>query len=327
MRAIVMQEAGGPEVLELKDIAEPAPGYGQVRVRVHATAVNRADLVQRMGRYPAPPDCPPDILGLEYAGVVDAVGDGVSELSVGDRVFGLVGGGSYAEKLVTHARTAAKIPEGMSFADAAACPEAFITAYDAVVAQANLRPGETLLVHAVGSGVGTAAAQIGRIMGARVLGTARSKDKLGRAEEFGLDEGIVPNAGKFAEDVLRVTGDRGADVVLDLVGGDYVSEDVLCTNTLGRILVVGLVGGPMAELALAFVLRKRLRIMGTALRSRELEEKIEACQLFSNEIVPRLAKGDLRPVVHGTMALEEARVAHELLASNATFGKIVLTVD
>src|SRR5579883_1915592 len=174
MRAIVIARPGGPEVLELREVATPAPARGEVRVRVHATAINRADLLQRMGAYPAPPDAPADIPGLEYAGEVDALGEGVTELAVGDRVMGLVGGGAYAEHLVTHARAAVKLPSALSFTDAAAIPEAFITAYDAIVTQAGLSAGETVLVHAVGSGVGTAASQIARAIGARCIGTART---------------------------------------------------------------------------------------------------------------------------------------------------------
>src|SRR5690349_16874225 len=223
MKAIVISKPGGPEVLELREVASPEPGRGEVRVRVRATAVNRADLLQRMGVYPPPPDVPQDIPGLEFAGEIDAVGEATAGWRVGDRVFGLCGGGTYAEQLVAHGRAVARIPDGMSFTDAAAVPEAFLTAWDAMVAQAGLRSGEWVLVSAVGSGVGTAAVQIARALGARSIGTARTAAKLDRARALGLDEGVVAEGGKFAARVNELTGGRGADVVVELVGGGYAA--------------------------------------------------------------------------------------------------------
>ena len=229
MRAIVITKPGGPEVLELREVATPEPAPGQVRVRVRACAVNRADLLQRMGMYPPPADVPQDIPGLEIAGEVDAVGSGVVELAKGDRVFGVVGGGAYAEAVVVHARTLAKIPDSLDFTQAAAVPEAFVTAYDAMVLQGGLTAGEVVLVHAVGSGVGTAAVQIARAIGARSIGTARSEPKLARARELGMNEGVVPGAGKsgpeFAAKVREATQGRGVDVVLELVGGNVRSRE------------------------------------------------------------------------------------------------------
>src|SRR5580698_9344896 len=198
MRAMVIREPGGPEVLEEREVPTPEPSRGQVRVRVRATAVNRADLLQRMGMYPAPPGSPRDIPGLEIAGEVDAVGEDVTDRKPGERVFGVVGGGAYAEYLIVHARTLAPMPPGLSFTDAAAVPEAFVTAWDAMVDQARLGAGETVLVQAAGSGVGTAAIQIAKAIGARSIGTARTADKLERARALGLDEGIVAEGGKFA---------------------------------------------------------------------------------------------------------------------------------
>src|SRR5580693_5574114 len=197
MRAIVIREPGGPEVLELRDVPTPIPQRGEARVRIRATAVNRADLLQRMGAYPAPPDSPRDIPGLELAGEVDAVGEGVTAVKIGDRVFGLAGGGTYAEHVVVHARTLVRMPEALTFAEGAAIPEAFVTAYDAMVVQARLAAGETVLVHAAGSGVGTAAVQIARVIGATSIGTARSAAKLDRARPMGLVEGVVVEDGKF----------------------------------------------------------------------------------------------------------------------------------
>jgi len=319
MHAIAITKPGGPEVLALVDKPLPEPGRGEVRVRVRATAVNRADLLQRMGMYPAPLDAPPDVPGLEIAGDVDALGPGTERLAVGDRVFGLVGGGGYADAIVTHERGLAKIPDGMPFEEAAAVPEAFVTAHDAMVTQAALRSGETLLVHAVGSGVGTAAVQLGRALGATVIGTARTQDKLDRARELGMDHGIAVSGGKFAE---QVPG--GAAVVLELVGGAYVAEDLRCVQTLGRIVLVGLLAGNKTEIDLGLVLRKRVRILGTVLRSRPLEEKLTAMRAFEAQIVPLLARGRLKPVIDCVMPLADAARAHERMASNAGFGKIVL---
>jgi len=327
MRAIVIERPGGPEVLAWREVPSPEPGRGEVRVRVRATAVNRADLLQRMGLYPAPPDAPQQIPGLEFAGEIDAVGEGVSAWKPGDRVFGLVGGGAYAELLVTHADCVARMPDALAFTDAAAIPEAFITAWDAMVTQAGLSAGETVLIHAIGSGVGTAAVQIARALSARPLGTARTAAKLGRAGKLGMDRGFAVQGGKFADDVLRATGGRGVDVVLELVGGAYVAEDLLCVAPRARIVIVGLVAGIRAELDLNLILRKRLVLRGTQLRARPLGEKIEVTQTFARHIVPLVGDGVLKPVVERVMPLEEAAAAHQAMASNEGFGKLVLTVN
>jgi NADPH:quinone reductase len=321
MKAIAITKPGGPDVLALVDRPRPEPSRGEVRIRVRATAINRADLLQRMDAYPAPSDAPPDIPGLEYAGEVEALGPGVERLAVGDRVFGLVGGGGYAEALVAHERTVAKIPEGLSFEDAAAVPEAFITAHDAIVGQAGLRGGETLLVHAVGSGVGTAAVQLGRALGVFVIGTARTADKLERARALGMGAGVVAEGGKFADAV----GKHGEpSVVLELIGGPYLDEDIRAVAILGRIVLVGLLAGGRSELDLGGILRKRLRIFGTVLRARPLEEKIAAMRTFESHVVPLLQRGLIAPVIDTVMDLDAAAAAHERMASNAGFGKIVL---
>ena len=322
MKAIAITKPGGPDVLALVDRPVPEPSRGEVRIRVRATAINRADLLQRMGAYPAPPDAPPDIPGLEFAGEVDALGPGVERLAIGDRVFGLVGGGGYAEAVVAHERAVAKIPEGMSFEHAAAVPEAFITAHDAIVGQAGLRGGETVLVHAVGSGVGTAAVQLGRALGAFVIGTARTADKLERARPLGLSA-LGDHAGKFAE-AVRKHGEPS--VVLELIGGPYVDEDIRTAAVLGRIVLVGLLAGGRSEVDLGGILRKRLRIFGTVLRARPLEEKIAVMRSFEAHVVPLFQRGLIAPVIDTVMDLDAAAAAHERMASNAGFGKIVLRV-
>jgi putative PIG3 family NAD(P)H quinone oxidoreductase len=329
MRAVVIREPGGPEVLELRDVASPEPSRGEVRVRVRATAVNRADLLQRLGRYPAPPGSPADIPGLEFAGEVDALGDGVTELAglaPGDRVFGIVGGGAYAEQIVVHARALARMPAAMPFAEAAAVPEVFLTAWDAMVDQARLAAGELVLVHAAGSGVGTAALQIARAVGARTLGTARTPEKLDRARELGLDDGIVVDRGSFADQVLARSGGRGVDVVLELVGGAYVAEDLACLAQRGRIVVVGMMAGTSCEVSLPLLMVKRAELRGTVLRPRPLEEKILAAQSLQRHLVPLFERGALRPVVDRVLPLARAGEAHALVHSDATFGKVVLEV-
>lgn len=324
MKAVAITRPGGPEVLSVVERPLPEPARGEVRVRVRATALNRADLLQRMGAYPAPADAPADIPGLEIAGEVDAVGTGVDRLAFGDRVFGLVGGGGYAEAITTHERALARIPDGLSFEHAAAIPEAFITAHDAIVGQAGLAGGESLLVHAAGSGVGTAAIQLGRALGAFTIGTARTADKLERARALGLDAGIVPDPA-FADAVKRVDP-AGAAVTLELVGGKYVDEDLRAARSRGRIVLVGLLAGARQELDLGLVLRKRLCIFGTVLRSRPLEEKLAVMRIFEDTVVPLVARGKLVAVIDQVFDLDQAAAAHARMASNVGFGKIVLRV-
>ena len=327
MRAIVISRPGPPDVLELRDEPVPSVVRGEARIRVHATAVNRADLLQRLGAYPAPADAPQHIPGLEYAGVVDAVGEGVTTLAPGDRVFGLAGGGTYAEYVVVPALTVARLPDALSFSDGAAVPEAFVTAYDAMVTQARLAAGETVLVSAVGSGVGTAAVQIARAIGARSIGTARTADKLDRARALGMDDGILVDKGTFSAEVRQRSGGRGVDVVIELVGGPYVAEDLDCLAVRGRLMLVGLTAGRSAELDLGLVLGKRIELRGTVLRARPLDEKIACGRLLERHLAPLFARGALRPVVDKVLPLERAAEAHALVASNTTFGKVVLSLD
>jgi NADPH2:quinone reductase len=326
VKAIVIRSPGGPEVLELADVPAPEPQRGEVAVAVRATAVNRADLLQRMGHYPAPPHAPKDIPGLEFAGEVVALGDDVSDWAIGERVFGLAGGGGYAERVVAPSRALAAIPGRLSFVEAAATPEAFITAWDAMVTQGRLAAGETVLVHAVGSGVGTAAAQLARAIGARAVGTARTAEKLERARALGLAVGVVPEGGRFAVAVRDALSGRGVDVVLDLVGGPYVAESLVCCAPRARVVLVGLMAGARAELDLGAILSRRLELRGTVLRSRPLEEKIEVTRAFARHVVPLLENGVVAPVVDRVLPLARAAEAHEYVASNVGFGKVVLEV-
>ncbi len=328
MKAVVITRPGGPEVLEVRDVHTPQPAAGEVRVRVFASALNRADLLQRQGRYPAPPGAPDDIPGIEFAGEVAGLGPEARAWRVGQRVFGITGGGGHAEYLVTHEQTLAEVPPNLSWTEAAAIPEAFITAHDALWQQAGLQASERVLIHAVGSGVGLAAVQLVRARGAVPYGTARSEEKLARAREYGLEDGVLlrgtlqPLAGRAAQ----WTSGRGFDVVLDLAGGDYVAGSIAALALKGRLLLVGTLAGVRAELDLRAVLSKRLRLMGTVLRSRPLEEKIAATRAFAAEVVPLFAKGALRAVVDSEFPLAEIRAAHQRLESNATFGKVVIRV-
>ncbi|MFL5608486.1 MAG: NAD(P)H-quinone oxidoreductase, partial [Gemmatimonadaceae bacterium] len=284
MRAIVIARPGGPEVLELQDRPLPEPGVGQVRVRVHASALNRADLMQRQGSYPAPPGAPADIPGMEYAGEVDALGTGATLWRPGDRVMGIVGGGAHAEHVVTHEREALPVPAGLSWEAAAAIPEAFLTAYDALFTRLDVRVGEHVLVHAVASGVGTAVLQLARLSGAIVIGTSRSADKLARARELGLEHAIDATAGDWAAAVEAAIGQNAVQAVVDLVGGHYLRGNLRVLAPRGRLAIVGLTGGRSTELDMGMVLGKRLHIVGTVLRSRPIEEKIALAREFAARV-------------------------------------------
>ena len=325
MKAVVITRPGGPEVLEIQDRPTPAPGIGQVRIQVRGSALNRADILQREGNYPVPPGAPVDIIGMEYVGEVDALGEGVTLWKVGDRVMGIVGGGGHAEYLLVHEREVMRMPASLSWEDAAAIPEAFLTAYDALFARLNLRTGETLLIHAVASGVGTAALQIAKVAGARVVGTARTPEKLSRARELGLDIAVDASSGDWTAAVEKSVGRESVNAVLDLVGGNYLEGNLRIVTHKGRIVVVGLTGGGTAQFSMHVLLRKRLTMIGTVLRARPLEEKITLAREFSERMVPLFDSRRLRPVVDRVLSFEEIRDAHRLMQSNATFGKIVLT--
>ena len=327
MRAIVIARPGGPEVLELREVPRPGPARGEVLVRVAATALNRADILQREGRYPAPPGVPADIPGLEFAGEVAAAGAGASRWRVGDRVFGLTGGGAYAEYLAAHEDTLARVPERLGLAAAAAVPEAFITAHDALL-QAEMRAGETVLIHAVGSGVGLAAVQLVRAMGGVPFGTARHAAKLEAARAAGLEGGVeLPDGpGALGAAVERWSGGRGVDVVLDLLGGAYTAASLEALAPRGRLILIGTLAGARAEIPLGTVLRRRLTVRGTVLRSRTLAEKIEVTRAFERDVVPLFERGTVKPVIDAEFPLAEAARAQERMASNAGAGKIVLRV-
>ncbi|MGD2068581.1 MAG: NAD(P)H-quinone oxidoreductase [Gemmatimonadota bacterium] len=326
MRAVTITGPGDPDVLHVRRTPRAEPAAGEVLVKVRASGVNRADLLQRQGAYPAPPGWPAEIPGLEYAGTVEAVGEGVDPqlADVGDRVMGLVGGGGYAEAVAVHARTVVPVPDGVDLEDAGAIPEVFMTAFDALFLQCGLVAGERVLIHAVGSGVGTAAVQLARSAGAVTLGTSRTAAKLDRAVELGLDHPVAGGDRDWHEEVLELTDGRGVDVVLDLVGAPYLGGNLEVLATGARWIVVGVPGGATGSLDLRGLMRKRASITGTVLRARPLEEKALLARAFADRVVPLLARGDLRPVVDRTYPPEKAADAHRRMEANLNFGKLVL---
>ena len=327
MKAIIITRPGGPEVLEMQERPKPEPGVGQIRVRVRASALNRADLMQREGNYPVPPGVPADISGMEYAGEVDALGPAATLWKTGDRAMGIVAGAGHAEFLCVHEREAMPVPRSMSWDEAGAIPEAFLTAHDALFNRLDLRTGETLLIHAVGSGVGTAALQIACVAGATVVGTARSAGKLEQAKKLGLDVAIDASRGEWPVQVETSVGKERVHAVMDLVGGNYLDGNLRVIALRGRIVVVGLTAGATAHFDMGTLLRKRLTMVGTVLRARALEEKVSLARDFAERGVPLFETGKLRPVVDRVFSFSEIRAAHQLMESNKTFGKIVLRWD
>lgn len=324
MRAVIYTGPGGPEVISIGEVPKPEVRPEHIRVRVHAAGLNRADLIQRRGQYAAPPGWPADIPGLEYAGEVEAV-RGPSRWKAGDRVMGLVGGGAQAELVTVHQDEALPIPEGLSFAEAAAIPEAFLTAYDALATRGRLAAGERVLIHAVGSGVGTAAAQIAKHLGATVLGTSRSADKLARATLYGLDIGIDTSRASFRDAVVDPV-----DVVLDVLGGPAFADNLHVLGLRGRLVLLGFLAGSCSTADLGPVLRKRLEIIGTVMRTRGPEERAPLVREFTERMLPLFDQriehsAPLRPVLERTYPMAELAEAHRALESNETFGKVVVT--
>jgi NADPH:quinone reductase len=325
VKAVVVSHPGGPEVLDLREVPDPPIGPDDVRVAVRATALNRADLLQRLGRYPAPPDAPADIPGLEFAGEVEALGVRAAGLELGDRVMGLLGGGGYAGKVALDARMCVRIPPGLSWEEAASIPEAFMTAFDALFERGRLVAGESVLLHAAASGVGTAAAQIARASGARAIGLARSPAKRRRLEELGL-VGVLDPATPGLADAIRHAAGGSVDLVVDLVGAATWPLDLEVLRTGGRLVLVGTMSGSRVDADLSLLMRKRLTVVGTVLRSRPLDEKIALTRNFERDVLPLFADGRLRPIVDRVFPLESAAAAHVWMESNANFGKIVLRV-
>ena len=330
MKAVVITSHGGPEVLDVREVEGPrSPTADRVRVRVRAAALNRADVLQRLGHYPAPAGYPQNIPGMEFAGEVDEVGPEASLWKRGQRVFGITGGGAQAEYVVVPENHLAEIPANLNWAEAAAVPEVFITAQDVLFTRARLQTGETMLVHAAGSGVGTAVIQLARAAGAQAYGTSRTAEKLERARGYGLRNSVVVSDGPqdFPAAVQEWTSGQGVNVVVDLVGAAYLEANLSALAQKGRMVLVSTTAGSKATLDFAIVMRKRLTIIGTVLRARSNEEKATATRLFANHVVPLLADGIVRPVVDRVYKLADVREAHLRMESNESFGKIVLLID
>lgn len=328
MRAVTISAHGGVEGLEVRLVPRPAaPTADRVLVRVRAAGLNRADILQRKGFYPAPKGAVQDIPGLEFAGEVVETGEEVRELGLGQRVFGITAGGAQAEYLLAPEGSLAGIPQNLDWTEAAAVPEVFITAHDALFTQARLEMGERVLIHAAGSGVGTAAVQLARAAGAITCGTSRTADKLERVRaEFGLERAVTVDkeASQFASAVREWTGGAGIEVILDLVGGSYFAANLDALALRGRMMLVGTTGGASAAFDFGKVMSKRLSIRGTVLRARTHEEKALATRRFTQHVVPLLERGIVRPVIDKIYPLSEVSAAHERMESNESFGKIIL---
>lgn len=324
MRAVVITGYGGPEVLQVMEVPEPLPGPGEVLVDVVSSALNRADLLQRMGLYPGP-QMEHEVPGLEFAGRVSAVGEGVTRWSEGDEVMGITGGAAHAERLVVHADQAVRVPVGTPLEMAGALPEVFITAWDALVLQGGLREGGTALVHAGASGVGTAAIQLCGMLGATVVVTA-SAGKVARCLELGADRAVDYASQDWVSVVAEATDGRGADVVLDVIGGDYLDRNADALAVGGTIMQVGLMGGGKATFGLGKLLAKRARLVGTTLRARSLEEKVALSRAFEDRVVPGFEDGSLQVVVDRRYPLADIAEAHAYMETNASVGKIALDV-
>lgn len=330
MKAVKIVSFGGVEGLQVAEVADaPQATTDRVRVRVRAAGLNRADILQRLGRYPAPPGYPQDIPGLEFAGEVESVGEDARVWKIGDRVFGITGGGAQAEYVTVPEATLARIPDNLDWVQAASIPEVFMTAHDALFTQCELQIGERVLIHAAGSGVGTAASQLVKAAGGVAYGTSRTPEKLERAKDFGLSQSVAVgnDSSKFAAAVEEWTKGEGVNVVLDLVGAAYLKANLESLATKGRLIFVGTTSGAKAEIDYSIVMRKRLRTMGTSLRTRSLEEKATATRLFAEHVVPLLESGSVRPVVDSVFKMDEVREAHRRIESNETFGKVILTID
>ena len=325
MRAVVLEEKGGPEVLQIKEVPDPVAGPDEVLVQIVSSALNRADLLQRMGLYPGPA-MEHEIPGLEFAGRVIAAGDRVTEHAIGDAVMGISNGGCYAEQIAIHERQAMSVPEALPLSDAGAFPEVFVTAWDALVRQGGLTSGRWALVHAGASGVGTAAIQICKAMGARIAVTA-SAGKHDVCHQLGADVVIDYNADDFVAVTNDATEGLGIDVVLDVIGGEYMPRNVSALRLGGRIIQVGVMAGGPVPFNVASLLMKRATITGTTLRARPIEEKVAITREFAAQILPHVASGAIRPVIDSRYPLDEVAAAHERMASNANAGKLVLDIS
>ena len=326
MRAVTVSEPGGPDVLTLSELPDPEPGTGEIVIDVSATAVNRADLLQRQGMYPPPPGAS-EIIGLECSGIVSAVGPEAGDWQVGDQVCALLAGGGYATRVCVPAGQVMPVPDGVDLVTAAALPEVACTVWSNVFMVAGLQPDEHLLVHGGAGGIGTFAIQLASALGARVLTTAGSAEKLAVCTDLGADVAINYREEDFVAAVREATDGHGADVILDNMGASYLGRNVEALATEGRLVIIGMQGGTKGELDISILLRKRGAVVATALRSRPTAEKTAICAAVAEHVWPLVAEGRIRPVVHTTLPLAEAGDAHALMEAGDNVGKILLTTD
>jgi NADPH2:quinone reductase len=325
MNAIAIREPGGPDVLVPREIATPEPGHGEILIRVAAAGVNRPDTFQRMGLYPPPPGAP-ETPGLEVAGEVAATGPGVTMWKAGDKVCALVGGGGYAEYCLTHESHALPVPAGLSMTEAAALPETFFTVWTNVFERGQLKAGETLLVHGGSSGIGTTAIQLGALFGAKVLATAGSADKCAACVKLGATVGINYREQDFVAEVKTHTAGKGADVILDMVGGDYIARNMQAAAPDGRIVSIAFLNGSTAEVNFMPVMLKRLTLTGSTLRPRSIEEKAGLARALREKVWPLLDAGRIKPQIDSVFPLADAAKAHALMEKSSHIGKIILTI-
>jgi putative PIG3 family NAD(P)H quinone oxidoreductase len=325
MRAVIITRPGDSKVLEIHELPTPEPVADQVLVRVRAAGLNRADIGQREGNYPAPAGSPAHIPGLEFAGEVAAVGPLVTKWKLGQRVMGIIGSGGQAEFLLSHEGMLVEIPANLDYIQAAAIPEVFMTAHDALFTQGGLQMGERVLIHAVGSGVGTAAVQLAHAVGATTYGTSRTQKKLEQAKPLGLTMGMTD--ANFAQEVAQATNGEGVHMVLDVVGAPYMEQNINALTTWGRMVFLATMGGKQANVDLLKVMMKRLTIRGCTLRSRTLDEKMTVTRRFATQVVPLFAHGSVQPIVEEIYPLHEIAHAHDVMEENKNFGKLILRID
>lgn len=326
MKAIVVNETSPTRELTIQDVAEPVPGPEDVCIKVYAAGVNRADLLQRAGKYPPPPGTSP-ILGLEVSGEIIEVGSRVTTWRPGMKVCALLSGGGYAEKTVAHAGSVIPLPARASFVEGAAIPEAFITAFTNLFFEANLRTGESVLIHGGSSGVGTAAIQLARAVGARVAVTVGTEEKAARCEDLGADKAVVYRDADFVEEVRSWAGGFGVDVVLDCIGSDYLSGNLAVLGIGGRVVVIGTMSGARSEVDLATLMRKRARLIGSVLRPRTPLEKADLVRLFMERFWSFLEFRKIYPVIHETFLMHEVARAHDVMKASTHIGKLIITIN
>lgn len=327
MRAAIYTGKGGVDVIDIQSVSIPKINNDQVLIKILASGLNRSDILQRLGFYPAPPDVPENIPGIEFVGIIEKLGEAVTLFQKGQRVFGIAGGGTHAEYTVSHERLLIAVPDEIDTIQAAAIPESFITAFDALFIRAKTMPGEKILVHAAGGGVGTAVIQLANVSGCEVVGTSRSENKMAKIMEIGASSVINTSKGPFSEAVLEKTEGKGVHVCIDFLGGSYIEQNLKSLGRDGRLILLGLMGGIESKIDLEYLLNKRIQIITSQLRHRPIEEKILITRLFNQTIISQFSRGLIRPIVDSVFKLQDLAAAHKHMVSNDVFGKIVISME